>query len=160
MRYFLINHTGKAQGMEVGVGEFPSSALFAGRPFSPIDATKNNGRAVIVTRGQEHDVASPEKVTGIAVGQRANKLWFLQAAAWVSNTVGQEIARYVIHYEDGTQSIFPIRNKFEIADWWNPAPLPAAKVGWTGKTICIRRSVCTSWNGRILSRRKLSKVST
>ena len=132
-RYFLINHSGKAGGMEVGVGEFPAQANFAGRPFALVNPQKNNGRAVIVTRGQEHDPASPAAVPGIRVGQKADKLWFLQTAAWATPIVQQEIGRYVIHYEDGSEAVFPLRYGVELSDWWNPLPLPASKVGWTGK---------------------------
>jgi beta-galactosidase len=132
-RYFLINHSGKAQGMEVGVGEFPAQATFAGRPFNLVNPQKNNGKAVVVTRGQGHDLASPASVTDIAVGQKADKLWFLQTAAWASPRMQQEIGRYVIRYADGTQAVFPLRYGVELSDWWNPLPLPSSKVGWTGK---------------------------
>ncbi len=150
LRYFLINHTGLAQGMEVGVGDFPASVVFAARPFTPIDPKKNGGRAAVVLRGQGHDPAAPAQVTGVAVKRKADKLWFLHAASWAGSKIGEEIGRYIIHYSDGTQSVFPIRNKIEIADVSQPAPLPRAQVGWVGRNDNELRApiglYVTAWN--------------
>jgi len=134
MRYFLINHTGKVNGMEVPVGKFPTLVRFAEIPFSLIDPEENSGCSVITLRGSNHCENLPEKVIGIHVGKKADKLWFLQASAWATEeNYGQKIAYYVIHYEDGEKITFPIRYGIEISDWWNPQPLPGAKVAWTGK---------------------------
>ena len=61
-------------------------------------------------------------------------MWFLQTACWaVSNTEHQEVGRYIIHYADGTQSIFALHYGLELSDWWDPKPLSNAKVAWSGK---------------------------
>ncbi len=133
-RYFLINHSGKLGNMDVGTGDFPSVASFAGRPFALVDPKKNDGRAVIVLRGQGHDPAAPESVNGIVIGHKADKLWFLQCAVWaVEGIVHQELGRYIVHYTDGTTATLPQREGLELTDWWSPGPLPNSKVGWTGK---------------------------
>ena len=138
MRFFLINHTGKAggaaAGMEVMESAFPTSMTFAGRPFRLIDPKQNGGRSVITLRSQGHDPTMPAQVMGIPFGHRAEKLWFLHTACWaVSNAQHQEVGRYVIHYGDGTQSVFPLRYGLELSDWWDPKPLSNAKVAWSGK---------------------------
>ena len=138
MRFFLINHTGKAggaaAGMEVMESAFPTSVTFAGRPFRLIDPKANDGRSVITLRSQGHDPTLPAQATGIPFGHKAEKLWFLHTACWaVSNTQHQEVGRYVIHYEDGTQSVFPLRYGLEVSDWWDPKPLSNGKVAWSGK---------------------------
>jgi beta-galactosidase len=159
MRFFLINHTGLAQGMDVGTGEFPASVVFAGRPFTPIDPKKNNNRAVVMLRGKEHDAASPERVTGISVNQKAHRLWFLHTSMWSGNKVGEELGRYVVRYADGTQSVFSIRNKIEIGDLWTPAPLSGAKVGWVGRNGQHSPSGCMLPNGITHSRINLLQAS-
>lgn len=131
MRYFLINHTGKVNGMEVAGTEFPAVAKFAGRPFTLVDPKKNGGKAVVALRG-EHQPTLPETAQGLSLGRKADKLWFLHAAAWAPADTAKEIARYVIRYADGTQEVFPLRYENEVGDWYAPKPLPGARVGWTG----------------------------
>lgn len=131
MRYFLINHTGKVNGMEVAGAEFPAVAKFAGRPFALVDPRKNGGKAVVALRG-EHQTTLPETARGLTLQRKADKLWFLHAAAWGPADTAKEIAQYVIHYADGTQAVFPIRYENEVGDWYTPRPLPGTRVGWTG----------------------------
>ncbi|MEI6503022.1 MAG: hypothetical protein WCP21_18590, partial [Armatimonadota bacterium] len=133
MRYFLINHTGKVNGMEVAGAEFPAVAKFAGRPFALVDPKKNEGKAVVALRG-EHQPTLPETAKGLTLQRKADKLWFLHAAAWAPADVTKEIAQYVVHYTDGTQAVFPIRYEIEVGDWYTPRPLPGTRVGWTGNT--------------------------
>jgi len=134
MRYFLINHTGvHSSGVEVGVPEFPTLKRFADIPFRLVDPAANDNRAVLAFRGGERLPHHPEKIEGIRVDALCDRLWFLHTAAWVRSEVGTEIARYLVHYADGTSVDIPIRRGLEVDDWWTPRPLPNARIGWTGR---------------------------
>ncbi len=135
MRYFLINHTGLGEGgMDMADAEFPAMARFAGRPFALIDPKKSNDHSVITLRGGPHGVFLPGSVRDIMVEQKADKLWFLHTACWApAGALDRVVARYVVHYRDGTTVTIPIRLEKELSDWWNPKPLPGSKVGWSGR---------------------------
>ncbi len=134
MRYFLIDHKGKVGDMDVVTGNFPAQATFADRPFALVNPKANGGKAVVTLRGQGHDPAAPASVTGIAVGHKADKLWFLESACWaVSGNFNEVLGRYTIHYEDGTTADFRLREGVELTDWWDPKPLPGSRVGWSGR---------------------------
>ena len=139
MRFFLINHTGKAggreNGMEVEAQAFPETVSFVGRPFHLLNPALNQGRAVISLRGEGHGTKLPAEVTGIAVGQRADRLWFLQAAGWAPPKLDQEVARYRVRFVDGSEEIVPVRYGLEVFDWWNPQPIGGARVAWTGRNL-------------------------
>ncbi len=87
---------------------------------------------MVTFRGGDRLAELPEGIEGLALNARADRLWFLQAAAWVPPEHGTVLAEYVIHYEDGETVTFAIRQGIELADWWNPRPLANAEVGWTG----------------------------
>ena len=135
MSFFLINHTGKFNGMDVTTVKFPVSQNFADRPFQLIDPASNQNKAVLTFRGREHDPKALKRVDGIAVNKKAHMLWFLQTACWANNThdVGKPVLQYVINYSDGSKTTFDQRVGIEIAEWWDPTNLPAAKVAWSGR---------------------------
>ena len=139
MRFFLINHVGKTGGLESGMEtegqHFPAEVTMAGRRFWLLDPRKTSDHAVISLRGEDHGALLPSKAAGIAVGKNAESLWFLQAAGWVPPKPEQEVARYIIHYADGSQEAFPIRYGREISEWWNLQPVPGAKVAWSGQNL-------------------------
>ena len=140
MRFFLINHTGRAGGIEgapeVATEPWPEMARLGGRPFWLVDPTKGEHKGVITLRGGDHCPTLPGAVKGIRVGQRADRLWFLHAACWaIADKEHTEIGRYVIHYQDGTTATMPLRYGLELQDWWNPGPLPRSTVAWTGKNL-------------------------
>ena len=151
MRFFLINHVGKMGGLESGPDiegqNFPSEVSMAGRRFWLLDPRKTSDHAVISLRGEEHGALLPSKAEGIAVGKKAESLWFLQAAGWTPPNFEQEVARYIIHYADGSQETFPIRYGREISEWWNPWPIPGAKIAWSGRNL-VQSSIgiyATQW---------------
>lgn len=135
MSFFLINHTGKFNGMDVTSIKFPVSQQFANRPFLLIDPTRNQNKAVVTFTGGEHDPKALKRVDGINVNHKAHMLWFLQTACWANNTkdAGKAQARYVIHYDDGSTANFAQRVGIELAEWWDPTNLPGAKVAWAGR---------------------------
>ncbi|MFG0248876.1 MAG: glycoside hydrolase family 2 protein [Phycisphaeraceae bacterium JB051] len=135
MSFFLINHTGKFNGMDVTSVKFPVLQTFAKRPFLLIDPTRNNGKAVLTFTGGGHDPAALKQAKDIKVNRKATTLWFLQTACWVNNIkdAGKTQLRYVIHFDDGTSVNFDQRVGLELAEWWNPNQLAAAQVGWSGR---------------------------
>ncbi|MBI5832087.1 MAG: hypothetical protein HZB16_07235, partial [Armatimonadetes bacterium] len=140
MRFFLTNHLGRAGGIE-GAAEvnrepWPAEVRLAGRPFKLADPTKPPGKGVIALRGGQHAPTLPSEVKGIRVGGLAERLWFLHTACWaVAEGNNAVIGRYVIHYEDGTSTVMPLRYGLELKDWWDPAPLSGSQVAWTGRNL-------------------------
>ncbi|MHB1157590.1 MAG: glycoside hydrolase family 2 protein [Phycisphaerales bacterium] len=138
MRFFLINHVAKQGGLEGGadiaVESMPEQVMFLGHAFKMIDPKKNDGKAIVSLRGGEHGALLPSKAEGIPVNRRADRLWFVQAAGWLG-PVGQQVAQYVIHYVDGTNTEFPVRCGYEVGNWWNPSPQARAQIAWTGHNL-------------------------
>ena len=86
----------------------------------------------------------PEHVVGIAVGRKADALFFLQAARIDQPPSDQErkenkrieLAKYVIHYADGRKEETPVCLAIDIDSYKQPGDarsLPGAQVGWAGK---------------------------
>lgn len=138
MRFFLTNHTGKEGGredaMEVAAAPMPKHVTFLGRKFDMIDPKKNGGKAVISLRGQQHGEKLPAEVKDIQVDRTADRLWFLHTAGWLGEAK-QEVGQFVIHYADHSKVVVPIRAGVEVGDWWDPEPLPQARVAWSGRNL-------------------------
>ena len=148
MRFFLINHTGRAGGVEgaaeVTGDKWPAEVRFGGRPFRLVDPTIGAHKGVISLRGGTHDMFLPGELKGIKVGRTAERLWFLHTACWaVTDKLNAEIGRYIIHYDDGSTVTVPLRYGLELQDWWDPAPLANSQVAWTGKNL--KRSPIGIW---------------
>ena len=69
----------------------------------------------------------PEKVEGIAVGQKLSRLFFLHSLAWSS---GKKVGEYRIHYADQTTEIVDIVDGQNIGDWWFPGDLSQAYIAY------------------------------
>ena len=84
---------------------------------------------------QNSHIEYPGEIKGIVVNHRADSLCFLHSSAWASPT-GAEVAKIVVHYEDGQQQVIPIRYRVDVEDWWfTPASSvipPHARVAWEG----------------------------
>jgi len=152
MRFFLINHVGKAGGVETGMETeaepFPSQVTLAGRPFFLTDPRKTDNHSVISLCGGEHGAKLPSEAKGIKIGKKADKLWFLQATGWSPREPNQVVAKYVIHYDDGSETVFPVRFGIEVGDFWVPEPISGAVVAWTGRNL-VHSPVgifCAEWN--------------
>ncbi len=67
----------------------------------------------------------------VRTGVRCVRLHFLHASLWQGSTE----ARYVVHYRDGTTTQIPVRNGYEIDNWWVGYNSQArdAKIGWMGR---------------------------
>ena len=83
-----------------------------------------------------------QEVKGIPVGQKADALFFLQAAR-IDNRRNQdevkqnkrfEMAKYVVHYSDGLTAEVPIYSEIDVDDYRQEKaarPIPGAQVAWT-----------------------------
>ena len=79
-------------------------------------------------------VVFPEAVKGIIVGRKGQRLHFLQACFWNTET-GAKLGEYVIHYEDGQTRTVPIVYGQTISDWWvspEGVDLTEAEAVWRG----------------------------
>ena len=97
---------------------------FAGVPFEIISPERNGGKGVVILYGTSRDYF-PKEVTGIPVGRKAAKLYFLHTMGWES---GEKVLTYRIHYADGSIADIPVTGKRDIGGWWGADPLPNAKI--------------------------------
>ncbi|PQO44987.1 leucine-rich repeat domain-containing protein [Blastopirellula marina] len=79
----------------------------------------------------------PEKVSGIQVGQKADRLHFFHGTGWGSPGLddGLPIGSYVVRYADETEETIPIEYGRDVRDWWTLGesdPATRAKVAWSG----------------------------
>jgi WD40 repeat protein len=91
--------------------------------------TLDDGQSVSEKRPYE----VPDKVEGIQVGQRAKALHFLVNVSWGLETEAVEVARFILHYEDGTTAERPLVFLEDVVDWVeanNRPSLPKEKIGW------------------------------
>ncbi|HZZ73595.1 MAG TPA: glycoside hydrolase family 2 TIM barrel-domain containing protein [Pirellulales bacterium] len=82
-----------------------------------------------------------KEVTGIPVERKADALFFLQAARLDRRRNPDErkhgkkleVARYVVHYANGTSETIPVYSEIDVDDYrqTTPAPLPGAQIAWT-----------------------------
>jgi hypothetical protein len=97
----------------------------------------------------------PQAITGIAVGKRFSRLYLLHA---MGNTIvlardpevlpkDKAVAKYTVHYEDGSQEVIPIIYGKDISDWWfapgtdlQTAEPTQAKVAWEGKNEAVKNA--------------------
>ena len=83
----------------------------------------------------------PNEIKEIAVGQKADALFFLHTAR-VDRRLNDrerregkqaEMFRYVVHYADGSEAVVPVVNETHIDDYRQKKPqaLPGAQLAWT-----------------------------
>ena len=97
-----------------------------GVDFDIIDPEKNNGKSVITLSGQNAEAIS--NTAEIPVNQRAAGVYFLHAAAYVTDN----IAVYTFVYEDGSRHQVPIRNNIEVFNFWGTGSSDVCKTAWNG----------------------------
>jgi RNA polymerase sigma factor (sigma-70 family) len=81
----------------------------------------------------------PEAVAGIPVGVVGRRIHLLHANSAYADPAGTTVANLVLHYSDGEQTDFPIRQGVELLDWWEWPRAPVKKptnpntvVAWKG----------------------------
>jgi beta-lactamase regulating signal transducer with metallopeptidase domain len=86
-------------------------------------------------------IGKPEKVENIKVGRQLSRLYILQATAYIADD-GVEIAKYTIHYEDGTTTTIPVVYGEDVLDWWKYSfcgEPTRGKVVWNGENEPAKR---------------------
>jgi hypothetical protein len=94
---------------------------------------------VITLRGRQSEAAE-ENVTGLPVGRKASRLAFLQtafvAADYREAASTEGLAKYVVHYADGSRVELPLIAGKNIAHWsHNARNLPEARIAWSVPTV-------------------------
>lgn len=81
----------------------------------------------------------PESVEGIRVATVGRRIHILHANSAFANPPRTTVASLVLHYADGEQARFDIRQGVEVLDWWDWPRAPVKRptgantvVAWTG----------------------------
>lgn len=81
----------------------------------------------------------PEAIEGIHVGVAGRRIHLLHANSAFDDPVGTVVANLVLHYSDGDETRFDIRQGVDVLDWWEwpHAPVkrpkdPNTVIAWTG----------------------------
>ncbi len=89
------------------------------------------------TFNERHPGNFPLEVTGIAVGQSSPAIHFLITCAYgMQEEKGTDVARLVIHYEDGGSEIMAVKYGIDVSDWHSGPdkhPIDSSKIGWRGR---------------------------
>ena len=114
---------------------------FAGVQFNIYDFPTSPVPTAIMLGGNGVPNNLPDSVKNIPVNRKADALFFLQSAR-IDKRMNDddrrknkrfEMARYVIHYADGTSETVPIYSEIDVENYLQKTPtaLPGAQIGWT-----------------------------
>jgi hypothetical protein len=95
----------------------------------------------VLLLGSQFNPEKPGRFVGIKVGKRFSSLYFLHAEGWPFNEKLVPVARYVVHYADGTVEKVPIVNGKDIGGWWKHAQVAEptdAKIAWEGSNDGVK----------------------
>lgn len=95
--------------------------------FRMVQPEQNGGNACIVLKGPGRD-QFPEASPPITVGERLERLYFLNTLMWVKAAAGEPVLTYDVTYQDGSKVAIDLRNQVDIADWWMAKDLANAQV--------------------------------
>lgn len=136
----------------VDLTAFYNASLRLYMPGGDVDSVSNVIREIRTTTGVHFDArgyigllrrgeesgrsnSSPESVTGIPIGRRVTRLYFLHSASYGENE-DRQVGSYIIHMSDGSIEDLAIvygRNvRSERGDYRN---VPEAEVAWEGEGI-------------------------
>jgi len=106
----------------------------------------------------------PTKLSGIEVGKKLKRLYFLHGAnivpPWGIPSHSDQIARYVMNYADGGQAEFPIlhgRDLLEIT-WWpgsGPKTADEATIAWRGMNSALDAWATKDSSGKLTDEKEL-----
>jgi beta-galactosidase len=112
----------------------------AGVRFNVYEMATSPVPNVLMLAGRGIPGALPAEIRGIAVGRKADALFFLHTASIDKRRrpdrrgPGEplELARYVVRYADGGQAELPILGEIDVEDYRQkvPATIPGAQIAW------------------------------
>jgi hypothetical protein len=75
----------------------------------------------------------PQSKTGIPIGLKAEKIYFLHASSWSAANL-QKVGEYVVHYANGSKQSIPLLYQEALIDWWCSATAKPtnADIAWHG----------------------------
>jgi hypothetical protein len=73
--------------------------------------------AVIGLQGQHRRVQEDPERVNLEVNTAARQIAFLHTTGWAVPETGEEIGRYVVHYQDGSSSPIPLFYGVNISAW-------------------------------------------
>ena len=122
-----IANNGKGGWTDEGINDMliyppiPAGAFTRnGYHFKIADPAVNKGLALVLLKGQVRGTNYPAAVTVPVPSAKGRYLYFLHNAA--GRVPGQPanatIARYTVHYTDGTETVIPMRDGIELCQWW------------------------------------------
>ncbi len=114
--------------------------VFSGIPYNVYDFPTSPVPTAIMLGGDGIPNGLPLAVKDIKVGIKASALFFLQTARIDQRRNDQELrdgkqnelARYVIHYQDGSRAIVPILSELDVEDYRQTSPrqIAGAQIAW------------------------------
>lgn len=130
-----------------------SLAMFAaGR--QTLQGVEFDARGVVQLTGLQLERSAsgfPDEVTGIAIGRKCRRLYFLHATGW-DERPGTQVGSYRLRYADGREQEYPLFFGLNIANWFPREKvkprLPHAVVAWTRldpKTESPKYLFMSSW---------------
>lgn len=111
--------------------------VFANIPFDV--------RGLVHLQGREWEKLGyrlPERVAGIQIGSAFQRLHLLHANSAFRDPDGTPVARLVLHYADGQQAEFEIRQGEHTLDYWAWRDTPTDRntvVAWTGENPAVAK---------------------
>ncbi|MGD2174826.1 MAG: glycoside hydrolase family 9 protein, partial [Candidatus Brocadiaceae bacterium] len=123
---------------------------YNGFPFRVIDPAENDGRSVLILRGQKRCRDKPIEAEAEVPGVTGRYVFLMQnAAADVGGPPNYRVATYTIIYADGTRVKIPIRSGLEIQNWWLSKNKNDLRKGLRWPVHYGQNVYTQKWNARI-----------
>ena len=108
----------------------PGMQKLVGIDFCVVNPENNGNNSCIVLRGKMRQ-DFPGRVEVGLKGVEGKYLYLLHASAWDAPR-GSGVGKLVCEYQSGEKETFPVVSKVDVANFWKPAPVKNAVVGWRG----------------------------
>jgi WD40 repeat protein/predicted Ser/Thr protein kinase len=112
-------------------------------------------RGLVVLAG-EADSRQPARADDIRVGAACRSIHFLHAANLVNLDyetaelpTGAEVARYLLHWQDGTRAEMPVRMGHEVSNWHVPPAVAEASAPQAPRVVWTSANPISRANGRM-----------
>ncbi|MFA6286679.1 MAG: hypothetical protein WC661_04775 [Opitutaceae bacterium] len=110
----------------------PGTQTLAGVTFDIADPATNDGRAALVLGHSGRGGAAVSAVVPVPDRPVWRNLYLLHSGAWLPAN-GAAVGRLRVRYTDGTEGVQEVQAGRDLGNWWQPASLSNAVVGWRGE---------------------------